>query len=31
METQKYIPFSLLFVVDVAVNNTGMLNVATEL
>ena len=30
METQKYIPFSLLFVVDVAVNNIGMLNVAIE-
>jgi hypothetical protein len=30
METQKYIPFSLLFVIDVAVNNIGMLNVAIE-
>jgi len=30
METQIYIPCSLLFVVDVAVNNIGMLNVAIE-
>jgi hypothetical protein len=29
-EKQKYIPFSLLFVVDVAVNNIGMLNIAIE-
>jgi hypothetical protein len=29
METQKYIPFSLLFVVDVVVNNIGLLSVAT--
>jgi len=26
-QTQKYIPFSMLFVVDVAVNNTDMLNI----